>query len=195
MEVYKPIPGYPGYEVSNLGNVRSLDRVVVRGNKPLHVRGTKIIPCADYKGYLRLRLQFAGKRYTLRVHRAVAMAFLPNPNNLPQVNHKDGNKKNNCVENLEWCSNAENQRHSYHVLGRVSPSKGRFGAKHWASKQILQLKNGEIIGRFYGTREAARITGIQRNGILRTLKGRAKSAGKCVWVYALNDGGFNDSKT
>ena len=103
MEKWKSIPSTKGFiEVSDLGNVRSL----LRGQPYL------LKTQADRKGYRRIRVTIEGKKRTYKLHREVAKAFIPNPNNLPQVNHKDGNKNNNSVDNLEWCTNRQNQLHA-----------------------------------------------------------------------------------
>ena len=103
MEQWRPIPGTKGFiEVSDLGNVRSL----LRGHPYLLKTQT------DNKGYHRIRITIEGKKSTYKLHREVAKAFIPNPNSLPQVNHKDGNKGNNSVANLEWCTNRQNQLHA-----------------------------------------------------------------------------------
>ncbi len=104
MEEWRTVPGTDGYlEVSNEGRVRSL----LRG-KPNILKATE-----DTNGYLRLRMTIHRKRYSFKVHRLVAQAFIDNPNNLPQVNHIDGDKKNNRVNNLEWVTNQENVIHSF----------------------------------------------------------------------------------
>ena len=101
-EIWKPIDGYEGkYEVSNLGCVRSM-----LSNKNLAFEKTD-------KGYFRVGLYKDGKTKKFRVHRLVASAFVPNPENFPEVNHKDGIKSNNAAHNLEWCSPCKNAIHAF----------------------------------------------------------------------------------
>lgn len=103
MEQWRPIPGTKGFiEVSDLGNARSL----LRGNPYLLKTQT------DNKGYHRIRITIEGIKRTYKLHREVAKAFIPNPNSLPQINHRDGNKDNNSVANLEWCTNRDNAHHA-----------------------------------------------------------------------------------
>ena len=107
MEEWKPIKDYEGlYEVSNLGRVKSLNYKRTGKEKIL-----KNIECRN--GYLAVSLTKLGKQKVFYIHKLVAEAFIPNPDNLPQVNHIDGNKKNNKVSNLEWCDNAYNQKHAW----------------------------------------------------------------------------------
>lgn len=103
MEIWKPIVGTNGFiEVSNEGRVRSL----LRGSPRVLKTQT------DKKGYHRLRVTIEREKMNYKIHREVAKAFIPNPDNLPQVNHKDGNKSNNAVDNLEWISNRDNAHHA-----------------------------------------------------------------------------------
>ena len=102
MEHWKPIDGTDGrLEISSLGRVKSnlRDGRILRTNP-------------DPKGYLKVRVTLDRVKYSFKVHRMVAQAFIPNPDNLPQVNHKDGNKLNNSVDNLEWVSNRDNAHHA-----------------------------------------------------------------------------------
>lgn len=109
-EIWRDIKGYEGkYQVSNLGNVRSLMYHNAKGIKRISL----LKPATDGKGYLRCALSKNNILTTFKVHRLVAQAFIPNPNNYPQINHIDGNKKNNKVDNLEWCTNSINQIHAY----------------------------------------------------------------------------------
>lgn len=105
LEIWKPVVGYEGlYEVSNLGRVKSLDRIV-KGcyGSIAHKKGKIISSGIGSTGYCIVSLQKDGKGKSFGVHRLVAQAFIPNPDNLPMVNHKDEVKTNNNVENLEWC--------------------------------------------------------------------------------------------
>ena len=118
-----------------------------------------------------------------KVHRLVAEAFIPNPENKPCVNHKDGNKLNNCVENLEWCTYSENNLHAFRTLGRKSPWEGKFGKDNFGSKTVLQIKDGRIINVFYGTHEAQRETGISQGSITDVCNKKSKTAGGYQWKY------------
>ena len=110
IELYKDINGFEGlYKISNIGNVYSCKKEIIMKTR------------FDKDGYKQINLYKNGKNYTLKIHRLVANAFIENKYNKPQVNHKDGNKANNRVDNLEWCTNYENRRHAvenslHHVL-------------------------------------------------------------------------------
>ena len=106
LEIWKQIKEYPRYSVSNLGRVKN-------NNTDKVLKGYM-----DFKGYQRVCIHCRGEgiRKDLKVHRLVAEAFVPNPDNKPQVNHIDGNKQNNAASNLEFCTNQENQLHAYRVL-------------------------------------------------------------------------------
>ena len=110
-EQWKPVKNYEGlYEVSNTGLVRSLDRID-RLNRLK--KGVLKAPCNNGRGYLCVNLKVHGKQSQKTLHRLVAEAFIPNPNNLPEVNHIDGNKANNHVDNLEWCTRNKNVSHAF----------------------------------------------------------------------------------
>lgn len=119
MEIWKDIQGYENkYQVSNQGRVRAL-----------HYRGTnniKLVYIKRRKGYCQVSLWKNSSRKMFLVHRLVAQAFIPNPKNLPQVNHKDENKCNNCVNNLEWCDQAYNNKYGTR-LDRVKKTLNTAG--------------------------------------------------------------------
>lgn len=126
MENWKPVFGYEGsYEVSDLGNVRGLDRFNSLGAPR---KGGVMSQTLTAKGYRRLGLSRDGKMSALQVHRLVCLAFIPNPDNKPQVNHIDGDKTNNHLDNLEWCTNGENQIHAF-ANGYNKPRVGELNNK------------------------------------------------------------------
>jgi hypothetical protein len=120
-EFWIPIVGYEGlYEVSNLGNTRSLDRILSHPSKGrITKRGGIKKQTPTKRGYKSVTLSKLGKSKTLLVHRLVAIAFIPNTNKKPCINHKDGVKTNNNVENLEWVTHSENIKHSWDIGIRV----------------------------------------------------------------------------
>lgn len=131
-EIWKDIPNFEGlYQVSNLGNVRVLDRYVnsaIRNNDKVKRKG-KILKQYNKRGYLQVSLIKNYKRYYFTVHRLVAMAFLPNPDNLPQINHKDENPLNNNLSNLEWCTakyNCNYGNRNSKIYNRTSFRKGHI---------------------------------------------------------------------
>ena len=123
MEIWKNVVGFEEqYEISNLGNLRSKERFVKhwRGGERKYKSNFKNIRLND-KGYFRCNLKNEGKRYDFTIHKLVALAFLPNEENKPFVNHKNGIKTDNRVENLEWCSASENITHA--VKNRLVKTK------------------------------------------------------------------------
>ena len=192
-EIWKPIEGYEGlYEISNFGNVKSLARswnfrdygngkVQVVKSKEKILKNT-ISKC----GYMQARLSKNNKHGLKAVHRLVAKAFIPNPENKPQVNHIDGNKQNNRVDNLEWCNNSENQLHAW-KLGLQTPYwKGKFGKDHIQSKKVMQYdKNKNLIKIWDSVNEASKTLNIDDASISRCClhyKYR-HTAGGFIWEY------------
>lgn len=115
-EEWKDVPGYPNIQASNMGRIRKTDRLIESNNQFKKDRYTFLIKghiskgSVNSYGYPTVSIY---KNKQARVHRLVAAAWLPNPNNYPQVNHKNGIKTDNSVENLEWCDNSHNQRHKF----------------------------------------------------------------------------------
>lgn len=114
MEEWKPIKGFEGlYEISSIGRVKSLSRLIDRGGKPNYVRKERMLMTPlDRYGYKKVSLSKNKVRKHTTVHRLVAEAFISNPKELPEVNHKDGDKLNNHKNNLEWCTGEYNMKHA-----------------------------------------------------------------------------------
>ena len=164
--IWKDIPNYEGiYQVSNLGEVKSL-----RSNIFLR-------PSVKKNGYLQVRL--SGK--TFLVHRLVAISFIPNINNFPQVNHIDENKLNNCVWNLEWCSAKYNTNYGTGITRQVAKRKGKFclGDNKRALKCICIETN--IV--YDCIKSASESTGVSEGNISRCCRGIRKTAGGYHWKY------------
>jgi len=114
MEEWKSISGYEGYyEVSNLGRVRSIERLVPHARYGTTKQQSKILRPAIDDGYFKVALSKDRTLRSMRVHRLVAAAFVDNPNDYTEVNHKDGDKLNNQVSNLEWCTRSQNVKHAF----------------------------------------------------------------------------------
>ena len=176
-ESWKPVVGYEGlYEVSDLGRVRSLDRVVKGKRNSKWERKGRILQQANRgNGYYAVGLYKSGTQKMYHVHRLVAVAFIPNPFNKPCVNHLDENKQNNAISNLEWATHKENTNWGSCVERSAKAS----------SKPVLQFtKAGEFLAEFYGAREAERATGVREQGISRCANRQAKTAGGFIWVYS-----------
>ena len=173
-EVWHPVVGYEGlYEVSNKGVVRSLDRTINN-----HPYSGKVLAIKYLKGYAAVHLcdhQHRVKHKT--IHRLVAEAFIPNPDNLPEVNHKDENPKNNCVENLEWCTTLYNIRYGTGIERRAS----------YKRKPIAKYtKGGEFVASYGGLLEASKSVGKGRSGtglISTAARGLRPSAYGYKWTY------------
>ena len=137
----KDISGYIGYEVDSSGYVVSKERMVFpkNGSKPYKIRERILKPSIIGKGYMCVCLRRDGQSYHLYIHRLVAESFIPNPDGYAVVNHIDGNKLNNSVDNLEWCSYAENNQHAYDM------GLHKRGEKHYLSKlskeDVIKIKH------------------------------------------------------
>lgn len=162
MEIWKTVKNYEGYlEVSNYGKVRTVDRKVPHGYSGVaNIKGRMCSLRLKLNGYLQVSLRLGDRnRKWFLVHRMVAEAFLPNPNNLPQVNHKDGNKKNNADNNLEWCTSSENQNHAV-KLGLCSNEESHYKAK-------LTVEQVKLIR---ASSDSSRIEGLKYNVDRSTIK-------------------------
>lgn len=133
-EQWKPVKGYEGiYEVSNMGRVRSLDRKRIFHDELRNMSGRILKENVLRQGYCQVALCVDRGRKDRKVHRLVAEAFIPNPDNKPEVNHKNGIKADNRAENLEWVTASENMKHAYRVL-KIPANKGSLGKPNWRRK-------------------------------------------------------------
>ena len=188
-EVWKDIEGYEGiYQVSNLGRVRSLDRLVPaacalsKGKQVVnYLRKGKILKghWAGPKGseYIYVGLSKYDKPKYCRVHRLVACAFIPNPDNLPEVNHIDEDKSNNRADNLEWVTRIQNEHHG---------TKIKRGAQNHDRKAVEALdEHGNVVGAYDSITDAAKAIGINISTIWKVCKkiGNCKTAGGYRWRY------------
>lgn len=144
METWKEITNSKSYAVSNQGRVKRLERQEWNKHNNCYSTYREHIleqSTNNTKGYCRIRIVYLdGIDKTESVHVLVAEAFIPNPNNLPQVNHKDGIKTHNYVENLEWCSQSENMRHSIDILGNIHGTQGEdCNFAVLKEEQVLQI--------------------------------------------------------
>lgn len=188
-EIWKNIIGYEDkYQVSNLGNIKAIKTWT--GNKyySKYKKCNKILkPVKDSAGYYCVSLWKESCNKTHRIHVEVAKAFIPNPNNYPCINHKDGNKTNNNINNLEWCTFKHNSQEAV-KMGLSKPNyvgimKGKFGKEHNRSKKVKQIdKNtNEIINVFYGVEEAYRQTGICPSNISACCNKKIHKKGNKCW--------------
>lgn len=168
MEIFKSIIGYEKYKISNYGNViNNFDKyMTIQTNKA---------------GYKLVQLSKNNKPKKFYIHRLVALHFIDNVDNKPQVNHKDGDRSNNRIDNLEWNTNSENNKHSYDILNRKRPN----------IKKVLQFTiDGNYINEYNSTMEAQNITGISRVCISNCCnkykirnKYESKTAGGYIWKW------------
>ena len=165
VEVWKSLPGVPGAEVSTFGRVRTLDRVTPSVRRTYFTKGRVLKQYNDKYGYLNVSIKVDGKWTIKKVHRLVARTFLPNPNGLPMVNHKDCNTKNNNVENLEWCDGSYNQQY-----------RQKYGASQRQPVFAVNLKTFEVY-RFQSQYEAGQALGISQGNINEVIKGSRNQAG------------------
>lgn len=189
-EIWKPIKDYPNYEISNLGRVKSKERYVnTIGGAKRKIREKIIKPTLDGRGYYVVSLyNESGKSKPKSIHRVVCEMFLENKNNYPVINHINGKKTDNRLENLEFCSQSHNVKEAYR-LGLEKPQLtglGKFGIKNKKAKKISQIDliTNEVVNYHYGTLEAQRNTGINFRNIHMCLVGKRKSAGGYKWRYA-----------
>jgi len=175
IEIWKKHPKYPLVEVSTVGNVRTLDRVIPTKKGTHTVKGRVLRQCPTIGGYLRVGFSVNGEKVTKRVHRLVAQTFIPNPNNLPEVNHKDCNPSNNCVSNLEWCTSEYNIQY-----------REKYGKAQNHPVVAVNLITLEVL-RFSSRKEASRKLGIDPSRVSAVLKGKCNQTGGYWFTESENE--------
>ncbi|MBP3931432.1 MAG: NUMOD4 motif-containing HNH endonuclease [Peptostreptococcaceae bacterium] len=193
VEVWKDIEGYEGkYQVSNLGRVKSL--------RDSHGKYRELIMTGrnEGHGYLKVSLYKNGKSKGIKIHRLVAITFIPNPKNKTDINHINGIKSDNRVENLEWCTKGENLKHAYDIglkkkpIGADNPNYGikfseerikkmtrnrayHYGENHERAKKVICINTGEV---FNSMIDAVNKYNLSYTTLVNCCKGRKKSCGK-----------------
>lgn len=183
-EIWKPIKDFEGYyEVSNMGRIRSLDREVnTSNNRSRIIKGEIKKVYKNKRGYLQVNLYKENTYKTFRVHRLVAEAFIPNPNNLPYIDHINCVRDDNRVENLHWVTHTENINNPLtkeaiinSKIGDKNPMYGRTGEKHHNSKKVYCVELDKV---FNSIRDVERELGINSVHVSDACKGKRKSCGK-----------------
>ena len=164
-EIWKDIEGYDGlYQISDKGRVKSL-----KFGKEKILKLQK-----DTNGYLQVRLSKNGKQKMFQIHRLVALAFISNPQNYPQVNHKDENPSNNNLKNLEWCTVEYNNNYGTRIQKFVDK----------ISKPVLQYtKDGKLVREWKSSTDVERNLGYSKGNITKCCQGKRKSVSNFVWKY------------
>ena len=194
-EIWKDVKDYEGlYQVSNLGRVKSLERKSWNGYKWFIKKERILKPRPLKAGYLKVSLSKDGIVKDFLIHRLVAIAFIPNPNNLPEVNHKDENKGNNWYCNLEWCDGKYNinygtaiersKNNKPNMSGENNPMYGKSGKYSPNSKKIVQLTlDNEFIRVWDSISEAVRELGFNSSTIAKCCRGIKHKHKGFKWMY------------
>lgn len=187
-EVWKDIPNYEGYyQISNLGRIKSVARKVKYQNSYRNVKEKLKKTFIGKQGYERVELSKNGKTKKYNVHRIVANVFISNPLNKETVNHINGIKTDNRVENLEWATRSENELHAYKIGLAKNSEKQRNVARLYCKenkiKSIIQLDlDGNFIKEWKSAREVEEKINISRKNISQCITGKNKTAGGYKWL-------------
>ena len=184
MEVWKEIKEYEGvYFISNKGRIKSVDRRIpnTNGVGTRLIKGKILSTTLNNKGYKCVSLHKNGKIKTFTIHRLVALYFIPNPNNYSDVNHKDENKKNNKVENLEWVTHEYNMNYGERAIKASKKLKNtRTLSKNGKARKVINLDTGKV---FDTILEASWYYNINASGISQCCRGKSSNCGGFKWKY------------
>ena len=191
-EIWKDIKGYENlYQVSNLGNIKSKERIIKRNNHNSLIK-EKLLKKYIRAGYYAVKLYKNNIKTNIPVHRIVAQNFLENKQNKPCINHKDGNKLNNNINNLEWCTYSENTLHAYKKgLEKITERQRQNGKKVYklgnkkTSKKVSQYDlEGNFIKEWNSISEANRSFGKENSRISDVCKNKCKQSMGYIWKYS-----------
>lgn len=182
-EIWKDIDGYEGlYQVSTQGRVRSLDRV---GDRGWNYKGKILKPSINPNGYCVVGLFKNGTQKKNMVHRLVAEAFIPNPNNKPYCDHISTIKTENRVENIRWVTHKENMNNPLSIKQRKEHTEWcKRGEEHHSNKPVIQYdKKNNFIREYFSIREASKENSVREQHISACCRGKLKTAGGYIWKY------------
>ena len=165
--MYKKLPNFSNYLINSEGQIKNIKRNKLITHS-LHSSGYYVVKLVDDEG----------NRKTFKLHRLLAILFIPNPDNLPCVNHKDEDKLNNSINNLEWCDITYNNTYGTRIE-RAKNGQSIYGR---SNMELYQIKNEKIINVFHSIKEASEITGIKACNISNVLHGRQKTTGGYKWI-------------
>lgn len=169
-EIWKDIPNYEGiYQISNLGNVKSLERGIMHAGHFSHIKEKIMKPFKNKGGYYCIKLSKNQKYKPFKIHRLVAICFIPNPNGYECVNHKDEDKTNNNVSNLEWCTKSYNNN---------------YGTRQLRKRKVLQYNlEGDFVAQYESITMASKHTGIPYSGIKGCCHGESNTSYGYIWCF------------
>lgn len=183
-EVWKDIDGYEGvYMISNHGRIRSMRRVATSISSTLGVRNRtvsdRILKQGNTRRYKSIKIRYNGVNDFFLIHRLVGIAFVPNPDNLNEIDHIDGNPENNYFENIRWVTHRENMRNE---ITRNKIKQTSIISKAHTKIPVLQFTvSGDFVAEYDSTKTASEITGVRRSSICSARFGIYKTAGGYVW--------------
>lgn len=181
MEEWRDIKGYEGlYKISSLGRVLSLQRTFYTGvnNRVCTIHDTIMSPSKTKKGYLRITLYKNGVPKGFQIHRLVAEAFIPNPNNFPEVNHKNEIKDDNKLNNLEWCTSKYNTEYTKAYIHSLPKAVDKV------KRKVIQMNlAGEFIKEWESASEAARFLGVSQSSISLCCRGKRNKCKNYKWKF------------
>lgn len=185
-EIWTPYPEFPDkIEVSNLLRIRSVNREYMNGKAKKTLKGKILSPYTDTKGYYQIGLRVGlPKRQYRKRSRIIALTFIPNPENKPWVNHINGVKTDDRIENLEWCTPSENSIHSVHILGNTPYLiPAMRGVDHPSSKAVQCLSKDGTIIKIYQTGIDVEADGFNRKNVSQVVTGQKKTHRGYRWQY------------